>query len=146
MIKHKYFTCHCNSEKCRYNKSSIYGFLKEYYQRIGEPLPDDAKPPTITASQTAKATKSEDVSMEEKTSEDIQVKDEAANAEAPIKQETPEQSTEDKPEQNTETAEKKAEPLEANVSEAEVRKSEEKEETPEPGKSRRTGRPRRSKT
>ncbi len=41
MIKHKYFTCCCGTEKCRYNKSSIYGFLKEYYLRIGEPMPED---------------------------------------------------------------------------------------------------------
>ena len=57
VIKHKYFTCHCSSDKCRYNKSSIYGFLKEYYIRIGEPLPDDAKPPAVAAAAAAAANK-----------------------------------------------------------------------------------------
>ncbi len=43
VIKHKHFTCCCGTEKCRYNKASIQGFLKEYYCRLGEPLPDDVR-------------------------------------------------------------------------------------------------------
>lgn len=44
VIKHKYFTCHCSSDKCRYNKSNIQSFLKEYYNRIGEPMPAPETP------------------------------------------------------------------------------------------------------
>lgn len=43
VIKHRQFTCNCGSEKCRYNRASILGFLKEYYNRTGEPLPEDVK-------------------------------------------------------------------------------------------------------
>ena len=39
VIKHKYFTCHCGTEKCRYSKSKITNFLQEYYKRNGEPVP-----------------------------------------------------------------------------------------------------------
>ena len=39
MIKHKFFTCHCASDRCRYSKNNITGFLREYYKRSGEPLP-----------------------------------------------------------------------------------------------------------
>merc|ERR1719312_193549 len=42
VIKHKQFTCHCTSDRCRYNKSNIQAFLKEYYKRNGETNPDDA--------------------------------------------------------------------------------------------------------
>ena len=42
MIKHKEFTCHCASEKCHYNKSNILSFVREYYKRIGEPVPADS--------------------------------------------------------------------------------------------------------
>ena len=42
VIKHKQFTCHCASEKCRYNKSNILGFVREYYRRAGEPVPSDS--------------------------------------------------------------------------------------------------------
>ncbi len=44
MIKHKFFTCHCNSEKCRYNKTNMTSFLREYYKRNGEPLPPELQP------------------------------------------------------------------------------------------------------
>ena len=43
VIKHKYFTCHCGSEKCRYSKSKITNFLQEYYKRNGEPVPEPAQ-------------------------------------------------------------------------------------------------------
>ena len=46
VIKHKQFTCHCSSDKCRYNKSNIQAFLKEYYKRMGEPMPDDLMKPS----------------------------------------------------------------------------------------------------
>ena len=42
VIKHKQFTCHCASEKCRYNKSNILSFVREYYKRTGEPVPSDS--------------------------------------------------------------------------------------------------------
>ena len=42
VIKHKQFTCHCASEKCRYNKSNILSFVREYYKRTGEPVPLDS--------------------------------------------------------------------------------------------------------
>merc|ERR1712228_1138406 len=42
VIKHKEFTCHCASEKCHYNKSNILSFVREYYKRIGEPVPADS--------------------------------------------------------------------------------------------------------
>jgi len=42
VIKHKQFTCHCASEKCRYNKSNILSFVREYYKRAGEPVPSDS--------------------------------------------------------------------------------------------------------
>ncbi len=41
VIKHKYFTCCCGTDKCRYNRSSIQGFLREYYHRMGEPMPEE---------------------------------------------------------------------------------------------------------
>lgn len=41
VIKHKAFTCHCASEKCKYNHSNINAFLKEYYKRTGEPMPNE---------------------------------------------------------------------------------------------------------
>ena len=41
VIKHKFFTCHCASEKCRYSKSNINTFLREYYKRNGEPCPPE---------------------------------------------------------------------------------------------------------
>lgn len=45
MIKHKQFTCHCASEKCKYNRNTIQGFLKEYYKKIGEKQPVLELPP-----------------------------------------------------------------------------------------------------
>ena len=45
VIKHKYFTCHCASEKCRYSRSNINMFLREYYKRNGEPLPPELQSP-----------------------------------------------------------------------------------------------------
>ena len=44
MIKHKFFTCHCGSDKCRYSRTNITNFLREYYKRNGEPLPDELTP------------------------------------------------------------------------------------------------------
>ena len=44
MIKHKFFTCHCASDKCRYSRTNITNFLREYYKRNGEPLPDELTP------------------------------------------------------------------------------------------------------
>ena len=41
VIKHKFFTCHCASDRCRYSKSNITSFLREYYKRSGEPLPPE---------------------------------------------------------------------------------------------------------
>jgi hypothetical protein len=37
-IKHKSFTCHCASDKCRYSRMNIANFLREYYKRNGKPL------------------------------------------------------------------------------------------------------------
>ena len=53
VIKHKQFTCHCTSDKCRYNKSNIQGFLKEYYRRMGEPMPPPDHPPSKTTTPAA---------------------------------------------------------------------------------------------
>merc|ERR1711994_289424 len=50
VIKHKYFQCHCASEKCRYNKSNILSFVREYYKRAGEPVPSDSPASTTPAS------------------------------------------------------------------------------------------------
>lgn len=36
VIKHKFFTCHCGSEKCRYNRNNIQSFLREYYKKSAE--------------------------------------------------------------------------------------------------------------
>ena len=44
VIKHKFFTCHCASEKCRYSRTNITSFLREYYKRNGEPLPPELVP------------------------------------------------------------------------------------------------------
>ena len=56
VIKHKYFTCHCGSEKCRYSKSKITNFLQEYYKRNGEPVPpSDMKSPQQLAKLASKA-------------------------------------------------------------------------------------------
>merc|ERR1711935_367328 len=41
VIKHKFFTCHCASEKCRYSRTNITSFLREYYKRNGEPVPPE---------------------------------------------------------------------------------------------------------
>ncbi len=55
MIKHKWFTCNCNSEKCRYNRASIQTFLKEYYERTGEEIATT----TATGSKIKKEVKTE---------------------------------------------------------------------------------------
>ena len=44
MIKHKFFTCHCASDKCRYSRTNITNFLREYYKRNGEPIPEELTP------------------------------------------------------------------------------------------------------
>lgn len=50
MIKHKFFTCHCSSEKCRYSRTNINSFLREYYKRNGEPLPPELQPTEVNGS------------------------------------------------------------------------------------------------
>lgn len=61
VIKHKFFTCHCSSEKCRYSKSNINSFLREYYKRNGEPLPPELQqPPLEAAAAVKKPEKTED--------------------------------------------------------------------------------------
>jgi len=62
VIKHKQFTCHCTSDKCRYNKSNIQGFLKEYYRRIGEPMPPPDHPPSKTTTPAANPSSGKKVS------------------------------------------------------------------------------------
>lgn len=50
MIKHKFFTCHCASEKCRYSRTNINSFLREYYKRNGEPLPPELQSADVNGS------------------------------------------------------------------------------------------------
>ena len=54
VIKHKFFTCHCASEKCRYSRTNITSFLREYYKRSGEPLPPELQTPTTETNGTLK--------------------------------------------------------------------------------------------
>lgn len=91
VIKHKYFTCHCAADKkCRYNKASIYSFLKEYYKRLGEPLPADIVPPV------------------KQQKEDKQVKKDAAAAKAEVKSEPAAGHESDKRNNEQTTAEDKS--------------------------------------
>ena len=65
MIKHKYFTCHCSSDKCRYNKSNIQSFLKEYYNRIGEPMPVPESPKSEAKPEAKPETEKKEPAKEE---------------------------------------------------------------------------------
>lgn len=57
VIKHKFFTCHCASDRCRYSKSNITSFLREYYKRSGEPLPPELSSETNGSSPVKEAKK-----------------------------------------------------------------------------------------
>jgi hypothetical protein len=76
VIKHKQFTCHCASEKCRYNKSNILSFVREYYKRSGEPVPSDSpassgrqSPQTVTSGTTCSDSNNETDIKTEKPSQ-----------------------------------------------------------------------------
>lgn len=116
VIKHKYFTCHCASDKCRYNKSSIYGFLKEYYERVGEPIPKDILPPSKAAKAEA-----------QQQSEDKKGKGKGKATAKEDKEKTPEKeaASAEKVKKEEKLVEPKKEPVEA-ASEAHAAAAEEK--------------------
>jgi len=95
VIKHKEFTCHCASEKCHYNKSNILSFVREYYKRIGEPVPADSpassgrQSPQNAAKSDAneKKSKTEQIS---KTEDQEPAKEEEINS---VQKEEPEKGT-----------------------------------------------------
>jgi hypothetical protein len=45
VIKHKFFTCYCASDKCRYSRTNIANFLRDYYKKNGEQLPLELQQP-----------------------------------------------------------------------------------------------------
>merc|ERR1711988_920469 len=101
VIKHKFFTCHCASEKCRYSRTNITSFLREYYKRNGEPLPPELVPaPNVvkTEGQNAKNKQcSKTETAKESKTETVKESKEVTN----VKKETVEASTtETKPSEN----------------------------------------------
>ena len=56
VIKHKYFTCHCASDKCRFSKNKIDNFLRDFYKRNGEQLPPELQSPPQQESKLAEKT------------------------------------------------------------------------------------------
>ena len=69
VIKHKFFTCHCASEKCRYSRTNITNFLREYYKRNGEPLPPELVP--TPKEEVKKVSTKEDIKTEAKVKAEV---------------------------------------------------------------------------
>ena len=95
MIKHKEFTCHCASEKCHYNKSNILSFVREYYKRIGEPVPADS-PASSGRQSPQNAAKSDANEKKSKTEQISKTEDQEPGKEEevnPVQKEEPEKDT-----------------------------------------------------